>query len=234
MIRLFDPENRFWQFLGKVADVACLSFLWFLTSLPLVTMGAATASFYDFTMRQAQNIEGSVWRSWFRSFKRLWKRATLLGLGHLAGILFFAADLLAAWNFFLLRGGLPGILLLGAVGFCALAFLCCSFYLYPLLVVYDLSWKELLLNSFFLAVGSLHVTVTLVVMLLAAAAGIFYLSGLFFIWIGLFIFFSSYFIYGVLLRCPWLNEGIERQNGGDDDPGAGPGASPEGDEMWLV
>ena len=39
MIQLFDPENKFWQFFSKLADVACLSFLWFLTSLPLVTLG---------------------------------------------------------------------------------------------------------------------------------------------------------------------------------------------------
>lgn len=230
MIQLFDPENKFWQFLGKITDVACLSFLWFLTSLPLVTMGAATAAFYDFTMRQAQNIEGSVWRYYFRAFRRNWKRGSLLFLGHLAVSLFFAADLLGAWNFFLIRGGIAGILLLGVVGCFALAFLGCSFYLYPLLVVYELSWKDLILNSLFLAIGNLHVTVTLVVLLLAAAAGIFYLSGLFFFWIGLFIFFSSYFIYGVLLRCPWLREEVEQNAGESGDTVA----APEGDEMWLV
>lgn len=235
MIQLFDPENRFWQFFAKLADVACLSFLWFLSSLPLITIGAATASFYDFTMRQAQNIEGTVWRAYIRSFKKRFGRATLLWLGWLAALAFFAADLLAAWNFFLLRGGIAGILLLGVVGFFSITFLCCSFYLYPLLVVYDLPWKELLLNSFFLAVGNLHVTITLMVMLLAVAAGIFYLSGLFFFWIGLFIFFSSYFLYGAFLRCPWLKGDNEQQNNEDSDgPGSDPGAAPQGDEMWLV
>ena len=123
MIRLFDPENRFWQFLSKITDVACLSFLWFLTSLPLVTIGAATAAFYDFTMRQAQNIEGTVWRYYFRAFRKNWKKGTVLFLGLLAGTAFFAADLLGAWNFYLLRGGVIGILLLGVVGCLALAFL---------------------------------------------------------------------------------------------------------------
>lgn len=234
MNRIFDQENRFWQFLGKITDVACLSFLWFLTSLPLVTMGAATASFYDFTMRQAQNIEGTVFRAYFRSFKKRFGRATLLWLGMLAATAFFAADLLGAWNFFLLRGGAAGILLLGVVGFFTLAYLCSSFYLYPLLVVYDLPWKELLLNSFVLALGNLHVTVTLAVMAVGTAVAIFYLSGLFFIWIGLFIFFSAYFIYGVFLRCPWLSGGDEqRQDLGDGGASPGGGA-PEGDEMWLV
>lgn len=230
MNRLFDPENRFWQFLSKITDVACLSFLWFLTSLPLVTIGAATAAFYDFTMRQAQNIEGTVWRYYFRAFRRCWKRGTVLFLGLLAGTAFFAADLLGAWNFFLLRGGVVGILLLGVVGCLTLAFLGGAFYLYPLLVVYDLPWKELVLNGLFLAIGNLHVTVTLVVALLAAAVGIFYLSGLFFIWIGLFIFVSSWLIYGVLLRCPWLREEVE-QNAGEGDQAI---AAPQGDEQWLV
>ena len=27
MSRLFDPENKFWNFIGKIADVTCMSFL---------------------------------------------------------------------------------------------------------------------------------------------------------------------------------------------------------------
>lgn len=232
MIQLFDPENKFWQFFSKITDVACLSFLWFLTSLPLVTVGASTAAFYDFTMRQAQNIEGTVLRAYFRSFRKHWKRGTVLWLGLAAGLVFFAADLLAAWNFFLVRGGVLGVAMLGAVGCCALVFLCCAFYLYPLLVVYEMPWKELLLNSFFLSIGNLHVTITLAVLMILAAAGIFFLSGLFFFWVGLYLFFSSYFLYGVFLHCPWL--GMEDGRDDGEDGSSGGDAAPQGDEMWLV
>ena len=31
MIKLFDPENKFWQFLNKVTDAALMSLLWLLT-----------------------------------------------------------------------------------------------------------------------------------------------------------------------------------------------------------
>lgn len=236
MIQLFDPENKFWQFFGKLTDVACLSFLWFLTSLPLVTMGASTASFYSFTMKQVQNTEGSVRKSYFRAFKAHFKRATLLWLLQLGGVAFFAVDLLAAWNYYLLNGGVLGIALMGVCGFCALCFLCCCFYLYPLLAVYELEIKELWQNAFFVAVGNLHVTVTLAVLAVLAAVGSFYLSGLFFFWIGLFIFVSSYFLYGVFLRCPWLNEGEEQTIGEGEETGleAGSDSAPDGDEMWLV
>ena len=55
MSRLFDPENKFWNFIGKIADVTCMSFLWVGTSLPLVTMGAATTAFYSYTMHQVRD-----------------------------------------------------------------------------------------------------------------------------------------------------------------------------------
>ena len=71
-------------------------------------------------------------------------------------------------------------------------------------------------------------------LLILAAVGIFFLSGLFFIWIGMYIFFSSYFLYGVFLRCPWLGM-EESQNGGEDGGNSsGAGSAPQGDEMWLV
>ena len=54
MSRIFDPENKFWSFIGKIADVTCMSVLWAATSLPLVTLGASTTAFYAYTMRQVR------------------------------------------------------------------------------------------------------------------------------------------------------------------------------------
>lgn len=48
-----------------------------------------------------------------------------------------------------------------------------------------------------MAIGNLHVTISVLVLFLLAAVGIYYLGGLFFLWIGLAIFFSSYFIWGL-------------------------------------
>ena len=45
MSRIFDPENKFWSFIGKIADVTCMSVLWAATSLPLVTLGAMYAGY---------------------------------------------------------------------------------------------------------------------------------------------------------------------------------------------
>ena len=80
MSRIFDPENKFWSFIGKIADVTCMSVLWAATSLPLVTLGASTTAFYAYTMRQVRDTEGGILSGYFGAFQQHFKKATLLWL----------------------------------------------------------------------------------------------------------------------------------------------------------
>ena len=230
MIRLFDPENKFWLFLGKVTDTALMSLLWVLTSLPLVTIGASTAAFYSHTLKQVTDQEGSLVKSYFSAFRTHFKRATLLWLLQIAGAAFFAADLWAAWNFFLARGGAAGIALLGVCGFCALSFLCCCLYAYPVLAEYDLPVRQVIVNSFLLAVARLHVTLTLALLMALCLVLFYFFSGLFFLWIGLYVFFSSYLIYGAFLKFPPLAGDAPEEEEQEEQPQA----LPDSDEKWTV
>lgn len=235
MIKLFDPENKFWQFISKLTDVVCMSLLWLLTSLPLVTIGASTTAFYGFTLDQVRNLEGAVVRSYFTSFRAHWKRATVVWLLQLAGTVFFAADLWAVWTFYLNHQGSPAaILLLAVCGFCALVFLSCCFYVYPILARYDPPLKEIIKGSFLLAVSSLHVTVTLVLLMALVCVLIYFMSGLFFLWIGLYIFFSSYLIHGVFFKFPIFGVEEEPEDGDDAGDEEQPPALPNDDEKWMI
>ena len=200
MYHLFNPENKFWNFIAKITDAACMSILWALASLPLFTIGAATTAFYDFSLHQVNDREGKILKSFFGSFRAHFGRATLLWLTELAGIVFFALDLWAAWNFYLTKGGVIGIALMGFCACFALIFLSCVMYVYPLLAAFNFNLKKILRDSFIMAMGNLHVTITLFVMTALVCVLIYYVSGLFFFWIGLYIFFSSYFITGVFLK----------------------------------
>ena len=201
MKRFFNPENKFWEFIGKLTDVTCLSLLWFLTSAPILTLGASTTAFYAFTLRQVNDTEGMVWSSYGKALKKHWKKATVLWLVHLGGLAFFAADFVAAWNFFHYTGGsVSGIAVLAAVLCLAFLFVGCTFYFYPILALFDFPVKKILTNSFVMAVGNLHVTVTLMLLLGLMYWGIYELSGFFFFTVGLFIFVSSYLIFGVFRK----------------------------------
>ena len=199
MHTLFNPENKFWNFMGKVTDVACMSILWLLTSLPVITIGASTAAFYSFTLDAVQDGEGAVLRSYFSEFRKNFKKATILWMLQLILTVFLTVNLFAAWNFYLAKG-IIGLGLLSLALFGMIVCIGTGLYLYPILVSYDFPIKKVIADSFIMAVGNPHVTLSVIVVFLLAGVGIYYISGLFFFWIGLAIFFSSYFIWGLFLK----------------------------------
>ena len=159
MHTLFNPENTFWNFMGKVTDVACMSILWLLTSLPIVTIGASTAAFYSFTLDAVQDGEGAVLRSYFTAFRKNFKNATVLWLLQLILTVFLAVNLFAAWNFYLAKG----ILGLGLFSLALFGMIVCigtGLYLYPILVSYDFPIRKVITDSFIMAVGNPHVTLS--------------------------------------------------------------------------
>lgn len=199
MYTLFNPENKFWNFMGKITDVACMSVLWLITSLPVITIGASTAAFYSFTLDAVSDSEGGVWNSYFTAFRENFKKSTIIWLIQLALSVFLAVNLYAAWNFYLLKGIL-GIGLFSLALFGVIVFVCTGIYLYPILVSYDFTIKKVIVDSFVMAIGNPHVSVSVIVLFVLAGVGIYFISGLFFFWIGLAIFFSSYFIWGLFLK----------------------------------
>lgn len=199
MIKFFNPENKFWIFVAKICDVFLMGMLWCVCSLPIVTAGASTAAFYDFTMKQVRDEEGGIWKSFFSSFKRCFKKATLIWLIELALIAFLVLDFVAAWNMYVNAGAL-GFAFLVICACAALIVLCCVEYVYPLLAVFDFPLKKTLGNSFIMAMGNLPVTITLILITAAVCAGVYFMSGLTFFWFGLGVFFSSYFITGVFAK----------------------------------
>lgn len=199
MHTLFNPENKFWNFMGKITDVACMSLLWLITSLPIVTVGASTAAFYSFTLDAVQDMEGGVWSSYFSAFRENFKKATGIWLLQLVLFVFLSVNLFAAWNFYLAKGIL-GLGLFSLALFGMIVCVCTGLYLYPILVSYDFPVKKVITDSFIMAIGNPHVTISVLVLFFLAGVGIYYVSGVFFFWIGLAVFFSSYFIWGLFLK----------------------------------
>lgn len=91
MFGLFNYDGPVIQALNKVADGICLSVLWLISCLPLVTIGAATTALYYATNKCIRHGEGHIWREYWRSFRSNFKQATILWL-----ILFALYGLLGA------------------------------------------------------------------------------------------------------------------------------------------
>ena len=88
---LFNSENWIWQPFGLVADFLILSCLWLLCSIPVLTVGAASAAMYDCCARCIKDGDRALFSRFFRTFRRELLKSipsTLLWAAIL-GLLFF-------------------------------------------------------------------------------------------------------------------------------------------------
>lgn len=88
---LFNSENWIWQPFGLVADFLILSCLWLISSIPMVTVGAASAAMYDCCARCIKDGDRALFSRFFRTFRRELLKSipsTLLWAAIL-GLLFF-------------------------------------------------------------------------------------------------------------------------------------------------
>ncbi|MGN1184899.1 MAG: DUF624 domain-containing protein, partial [Oliverpabstia sp.] len=76
MNNLFNPDNKFFTFMGKVADLMILNLLCIVCCLPIVTAGASITALYYVTLKIARNEETYIARGFFHSFKENFKQAT--------------------------------------------------------------------------------------------------------------------------------------------------------------
>lgn len=94
---MFNPENGFWQVFGKIADVMMLSLLWIFCSLPVVTMGPATAALYDATVKCVRGEEKGTLSRYFRTFRRELATASLVTLIWVPIIVGLRFGMMALW-----------------------------------------------------------------------------------------------------------------------------------------
>ena len=77
---LFNPENPFMCFVNKIIDLVVLSILWTLCSVPLVTMGAASAALYYAVTKTVRCQREHAAKEFWRAFKSNLKRGILFEL----------------------------------------------------------------------------------------------------------------------------------------------------------
>ena len=195
---IFNPENRFWSFVEKLANLFLLGFLWLVFSLPLVTAGAAVTGLFQYTLKLSRNEEGYVWQTFWKGFKENFLQATILWVGMAALGIFLVFDLYCCqflpfpspvkWT---ARALLASLILV---------YLLTSLYVFPLLAFFRVSLKNAVVHSFIMAMGNLYVSVTILVIYGIFAAIAYFLPGLFMVWLALASYFSSHFLNGVFRR----------------------------------
>lgn len=102
---IYDGERIIWRLLGKFVDLFYISMMWFICSLPIVTIGAATVAAYDTVVRCIRQKESGILYRFLSTFKREFKNASLCTI--------VCATAAAAWVLLLLYIPLMGDTALG-------------------------------------------------------------------------------------------------------------------------
>ena len=164
MSKLFRMDSPLMRFLTKIADLMVLNILFCVTSIPLITIGASWTALYSVTLKMVRDEEGSVSRSYFRSFRQNFRQATLLWLGVLVVLALLVLDIRVLNG--MAGGTAPGLLRVG-VEILALLGIMVLQYLFPSLARFEASLADTLKNACMMALAHLPKTA----LLTAAAVG---------------------------------------------------------------
>ena len=66
---IFNPDNAFFRVTGKMVDIVLLSLFWLVCSLPVVTLGPATAALYYTVVRCMRGNDRNSWGMFFLTFR---------------------------------------------------------------------------------------------------------------------------------------------------------------------
>lgn len=91
---IFSVDSPVMRALIKFFDCICVSILWLLFSLPIVTMGAASAALYTTVYKYLRRDEGHLWDTFWTAFKGNLRRSTLVWLAALAVLALLTVDAL--------------------------------------------------------------------------------------------------------------------------------------------
>lgn len=164
MSKLFRMDSPLMRFLTKIADLMVLNILFCVTGIPLITIGASWTALYSVTLKMVRDEEGSVSRSYFRSFRQNFRQATLLWLGVLVVLALLVLDIRVLNG--MAGGTAPGLFRVG-VEILALLGIMVLQYLFPSLARFEASLADTLKNACIMALAHLPKTA----LMTAAAVG---------------------------------------------------------------
>src|SRR5699024_10557514 len=92
MNRFFSMDNKFFVFMGKVADLCLLNLVCLACCIPIVTAGASITALYYVTLKMVRNEESYIFRSFFKSFKHNCRYPPIIHMIMFAAAVFLHLD----------------------------------------------------------------------------------------------------------------------------------------------
>lgn len=160
---IFNTDGKMMRSFGKVIDIICLSFLFLVSCIPVVTVGAAATALYYTVNKVIKNDRGYIFREYVSAFKENFKKTTLVWLLVLLLSCVLGADMyiLQAWGESGSKIGVLSIVVLVIGAF----FAAWALYLFAYMARFENTIRQIMKNAFFIELVHLPWTIVLIGML---------------------------------------------------------------------
>ncbi len=155
----FNMDNKFFRFMGRVADLMILNIVFVLCCIPIVTIGPAITAMYYVTLKMVRNEESYIVKGFFHSFKQNLRQGIVINLILLAvaGLLYLDLGVINN-NDMGIVGKIMYVLIWMAMVLYAFVFV----YIYALLSRFFNTIKNTFTNALLIAIRHLPMTILLI------------------------------------------------------------------------
>lgn len=160
MRKFFSYDSKFMTFLRRIADLMILSVLWVVCSIPLATIGPATAALYFVTLKMVRHEETHILKMYMYSFRE----NLLQGIGITVLFAFCGFILILDYFMIVVMSGVFQVILKVAFLVMTLFFMFVLFYTFPLQAQFTNTIRQILKNAWLLSFQKLGNTVFVVVL----------------------------------------------------------------------
>ena len=198
MEQIFNPDNFFWRWFGKLADFFLLSCLWLLCCVPIVTIGASSIALYDTVAHCVRGPDGDTYKRFFRTFKA----ELLRGIGITALWAVLTVILSTSYNFLCGMAAESQAASIYAIAFgvsmlIPLGVLC---WLLPIESRFTHSFTGLHKTAIYFAIGHLPTTAAITALLIVCGVAIAYFPFLGMVLPAIMVTLQSWFIERVFVK----------------------------------
>lgn len=185
-------DGKLYKSMEFIMNAFLLNLLWLVLCLPILTIFPATTAMFGVVREWKKQNDIRIFTAFFRLFRENFKQSFLIGIlwlvftGLLLGDLIIINQLNSSvkyilFSFFFLMG---------------ILYLFVSIYIFPVLVHYQVTWKNAIKNALLLSISTLHHTILSILIIAACLVLCFYLPAAMMLGFSI----SAYLIYSLVSR----------------------------------
>lgn len=198
MGNLFNMDNAFFRFMGKLFDVVALNLVFIIVCIPIVTIGPAISALYYASVKSIRRDRSYPIKEFFKAFKRDFKQSFIVGLILVLASVIIYVDIRFVMDF--IKNDFTAMRYVYLVIGLVISFI--SVYIFPLISRFSLKISGLFRLSFYLAIRHLLTTIVSIILLFGGFVLVYISAGLALLFVPVLVnLLISIMMEKVLIKC---------------------------------